>query len=47
MSGEEGKLLMVRDGFDVEAEGGADDAGVLPIYLQNDCRFPWIVQSTA
>lgn len=40
-------LLLVGDGFDVEAKGRTDDAGVLPINLQNDCSFSRIVQPTA
>jgi hypothetical protein len=28
-------ILLIFDGLDVEAKGGADDTGVLPIYLQH------------
>lgn len=33
LSGEKWKLLLVSYGFDVEAERGTDDAGVLSVYL--------------
>ena len=36
---------MVLDGLDVEAEGGADDAGVLPVDLEHDGRLPRVVQT--
>ena len=36
---------MVLDSLDVEAEGGADDAGVLPVDLEHDGRLPRVVQT--
>jgi hypothetical protein len=35
-----GYRLVVLDGLDVEAEGGADDARVLPIDLEHDRCLP-------
>jgi len=36
---------VVLDSLDVEAEGGADDAGVLPVDLEHDGRLPRVVQT--
>jgi hypothetical protein len=36
---------VVLDGLDVEAEGGADDAGVLPVDLEHDGRLARVVQT--
>ena len=35
-----GILLVVLDGLDVESKGWANDAGVLPVDLENDGRLP-------
>lgn len=37
--------LLVLDGLDVEAEGGADDAGVLAVDLEHDRRLPRVVEA--
>jgi hypothetical protein len=42
-----GLILVVLDGLDVEAEGGADDAGILPIDLEHDRRLPRVIQPPA
>jgi len=40
-----GILLVVLDGLDVESKGWANDAGVLPVDLENDGRLPRVVQA--
>lgn len=41
-----GNILVVLDGLDVESKGWANDAGVLPIDLENDGCLPRVVQAT-
>lgn len=38
-------LLVIGDGFDIEAEGGTDDTCVLSIDFQHNCSLPRIVKT--
>lgn len=37
-------ILLVCNGLDIEAEGGANDASVLSVDLQHNGRLPGIIQ---
>ena len=38
-------ILLVLDGLDIKAKSRADDTGVLPIYLEHNCRLTRVVEA--